>query len=317
MDRFTFKSGRLLALIAAVVLVGAITTTVRAEEEGMDTSGSVLDNFSFSTGFDITTDYYFRGILQENQGFIFQPHFELGYTVFDEGDGFFKSLDLYAGSWNSIHSDDATATGSPHSWYEADYYLGFKVGLPGNFSVDLSYIWLDAPSGAFGVDEFAEEIDLEIAYDDSSHWASVDIPGFEGLAPYFLIAYETQGASDGFASRNKGDMYFELGIEPSFTLIQSESYPITLSVPMTLGLGSEYYEVDTNGDGISDDDDSFGYFDVGLVFSMPLAFMDTSIGGEWEMSVGAHFLFLGDNAEFIAGDENFEVIGTFGIGVSF
>jgi hypothetical protein len=37
--------------------------------------------FSISGGVDITTAYFFRGILQERDGFIIQPYGELGWAL--------------------------------------------------------------------------------------------------------------------------------------------------------------------------------------------------------------------------------------------
>jgi len=318
MDRT--RSGRigLMTLVAALAIMMPMLTSVSHAEEGeaMEAAETqtFLDRFSFEAGFEFTNKYYFRGIFQENQDVIFQPYFDVGFNVFEDGDGFFKSLDVYVGTWSSVHGQD---TGSTDAWYEADYYFGFTVGLPANFSFDLSYVVLDTPDSAFGLDEFAEEIDMVIAYDDSGHWEGINIPGFEGFQPYFLMAYEVQGGSDGFGNDSAGGMYFEFGIAPSMTILDSEDYPITLTIPVTIGLGSNYYQIDVNGDGFADDDDSFGYFDIGLDFSMPLPFMP-SITGEWTLSTGVHLLVLGNNNEFLNSDgDKVEVIGKIGLSTSF
>src|SRR5262245_33911714 len=77
---------------------------------------------SLSVGSDFTTAYFFRGILQERDGFIWQPYGELGFNLFtaDEGSSEpVKSFSLFAGSWNSIHSEKTLASGSgPGNWYE-------------------------------------------------------------------------------------------------------------------------------------------------------------------------------------------------------
>ena len=73
------------------------------------------------------------------------------------------------------------------------------------------------------------------------------------------------------------------------------------------------------------EDDTFGYLDIGLDFSMPLSFVPAQFGS-WEAAAGVHFLLLGDSTETISGNQgtwgvgsgdDFEVIGTFGISMSY
>jgi len=202
------------------------------------------------------------------------------------------------GTWNSVQ--DASAG---DQWYESDFYVGASYALSECLSVDASYIWLYGPSN--GVGEFAQEIDLSVAYDDSGMWGD----GFDGLQPYVLVAIETSGGSDGIGYNGKG-IYYELGIAPSFTVVDSATSPITLTIPLTLGLGSDYYQISTT------DDDSFGFVDAGLDFSMPLSFVPAQFGS-WEAAAGVHFLFLGDNTEAMNNGDDFEIIGTFGISMSY
>jgi len=302
-----------IARIALLVAVVVSATTLPASAQEGEAAGPNTGKVSFSAGVDLTTQYMFRGIAQEDQGAIVQPWVELGFNLY-EGDGPISSVDLTVGLWNSLH--DGPTSDSPFAnggWYECDFYAGVSLGLPANFSFDATYVHLGAPDVA-GTSLFAQEWDFTLAYDDSSWWENVKIPGFGGLQPYFMYVIETDGASDGFG--NGGDSYFEFGFEPSMTLIESESMPITLSVPFTFGFGDGYYELDTTGNGHADDDDSFGYFDVGVVMSAPLSFIPADYGS-WEVAAGVHFLFLGDNAETINGGDGSEVIGTIGISMSY
>ena len=68
-------------------------------------------------GLSLTNAYYFRGIVQENQGIIAQPHVELGYDLIEPGstEGL-NRLDLRLGSWNSLHSDHPEAA-NDGIWY--------------------------------------------------------------------------------------------------------------------------------------------------------------------------------------------------------
>ena len=117
-----------------------------------------------------------------------------------------------------------------------------------------------------------------------------------------LFAFEVgDDAADGVDTGG----YLELGVAPGHTYDNG----LSLSVPLTLGLSLyDYYEVDN-------DDDVFGYFDIGLVAEYPLP-IDESWGA-WTLSAGIHGLFLGDNTESINGGDSAEVIGHVGIALSF
>ena len=295
----------------AFAVAGVITLALQSSVKAEDTEQPVnTGKISFEVSADIVTEYWFRGIGQENQGFILQPGAALTINLIDEED---FSLDGYFGTWNSYH--DHAATGS--NWYESDIFVGLSAGLPHDFGVDLSYIVLyDPANGA----TFAEEVDLGISYDDSNLMDELGCP--VALSPHVLFAIETGSSSDGGSDGgNELGTYMEIGIEPSFIIVESVDYPVTLNIPMTVGLSlDDYYEADTNGDGILEDD-TFGFFDVGAVFSMPLAFIPSDYG-QWETYAGVHCLLLGDTTEQLSmnmgtGDDDFSVYGTFGISMNY
>ncbi len=292
------QTGRLASALALVGLL-AFPSLTHAQEEAPVNTGNV----SFNLGADIVTEYWFRGIGQENQGLILQPYFDVNVGLITEGE---MTVDLYAGTWNSFHVDNAAGD---DIWFESDFFVGLTFGLPANFSADVSYVNLYNPDGS---QSFAEEIDVALAYDDSEFW-DVDFMDFAGFQPYALVAFEFSGGSD--AGTSEG-IYLELGVEPSITLIDSEDYPISLAVPLTLGLSLDDYYEDTTGDS-----DTFGYFDAGAVLSMPLSFVPNGYG-QWSVSAGVHLLVLGDTAENISqafgtGDDDFNVYGTFGLAMSY
>ncbi len=290
------RSGRAITVAAAAVLaLSTMGPAMAAEGEMMAPADPNTGKISLSAGVDFTTEYWFRGIFQEDQGFIAQPYVDVGINIF-EADDF--SMDVYFGNWNSLHSEDSTGT-----WYEADMYVGFAFGLPAGFSADLSYIVLYNPNGG---DAFAEEIDLGFGYDDAPLWESAGLD-FGGLQPSALFAFETNAGSDGDTT-DEG-VYFEFGIEPAFTVIDSADYPIDLSIPVTFGFSvDDYYEFAGPGEG-----DGLGFADVGLVASMPLAFMPSDYG-DWSVSAGVHLLFLEGTLESVDDtQDDFHVYGSLGI----
>lgn len=302
---------RLTMIAAALALVGLIAPSPARAAEGDAPAGPNTGAISFTAGFDITSQYWFRGLAQENQGFIIQPWLDMSVSLIDNDD---FSFSTYIGTWNSVHDNEQSknpaGTGDGAGWFEADFYIGGALEIKSmGVTLDLSYINLYGPDTG-GI--FAEEIDLGISYDDSSLWGD---SGF-ALNPYATFAFEINGGSDN--GTNQGT-YLELGIEPSFTIIEG-STPIDLAIPVTLGLGlDDYYE---DGQAVPGDD-TFGFLDIGAVLSMPLPM--PAEYGSWTASVGAHVIFLGDTAETIAGPTGFNTTGgnstefyiTFGISLEY
>ena len=286
-----------MLIMGAFAVMAICTGTAQAQEEAEVNTGNV----SFSAGVDFTTHYFFRGALQEDQGLITQPYGEMGATLF-ESDGIIKELDMYAGIWSSFHSEETfamTTNDGPDSWYEADLYVGTSATLPANFSADLSYIAYTSPNDAF---DTIQEIDLGLSYDDSEWWGD---SGF-ALSPSATFAFEVDNTLLG----SDEGTYLGLGVSPSFTVVDSEDYPITASVPVTVGLSlDDYYD-------LNNDDDTFGFASVAPGLSMPLSFMPNEFG-DWTLSAGAEFFFLGDNNETLNNGDDFEAVGSIGISMTY
>lgn len=308
--------GRTFGLAAAALFaVGATFNVASAQEEVViEEAGPNLGAISLAASVDWTNEYWFRGIPQEDQGFILQPGLDIGIALYS-GDTF--SVDAYVGTWNSLHFDAPTGTGTFGCWFEADWYIGLAIGLPYGFGLDVSYVNLYGPNvGA----QFAEEIDVNISWDDSEVWGDTGIPGWTGLQPYALFAFETEAGSDYGAVVQEQGIYLELGIAPGFTLIESADYPVDVSIPLTLGLGlDDYYQYADVASGAARDED-FGFFDAGIVASMPLAFVPADYGS-WSVSAGIHFLFT--NEDFVQGTlgapnyDEFRIVGTVGIAMEY
>lgn len=291
--------GPVKAVAVTILLLAA--TAVLAEEGVLPNQGKV----SFSAGSDITNAYFFRGILQEDQGIIVQPWLEASISLTDK-------MSMSFGIWNSFH-DAKTNVGNkgggsvpsgnePDSWYEADLYVGVSFATAENCQLGVTYTAYTSPNDAFStVHEFA----LNSSYDDSARWDGTVLEG-HGLQPSVTIAFETEGSALG---PDEG-IYLELAISPSFALIESADYPVTLSVPVTLGLSlSDYYGGATN-------DPNFGYLDIGMDLSMPLTAISAEYG-QWEVSAGVHYMLLSENTELTNNGDDSEFIFSFGLGMSY
>lgn len=262
-------------------------------------------------GLSLTNAYYFRGIVQENQGIIAQPHVELGYDLIEPGstEGL-NRLDLRLGSWNSLHSDHPEAA-NDGIWYESDFYIDLTAGIGERLTTGVRYTAYTSPNATFnqvrdsGLRDNVQELAFTFGYDDRGLlFDSLD----SGLQPHFLIAFELDGQRDNGNAGNEG-MYAEVGVRPSFRLQQDEPNGLTLSLPVRAGFSfGDYYERIGGGR-----DDFFGYMDVGAELGLPLTFLPTRMG-PWQASTGLHWLLLGDNLEARNNGDTSELI--FSVGVS-
>ncbi len=86
-----------------------------------------------------------------------------------------------------------------------------------------------------------------------------------------------------------------------------------MSFPTAVGLSLDDYYDDGAGD-----DDTFGFFQTGFTFAMPLGFIPPS-AGSWQASAGVQFLWLGNNAAALNEhvNDHFEVIFHGGVSVTF
>ncbi len=276
--------------IALALALAATASSARAEVEpappGTVESGNVPEpveepppmnrgKVSFTVGSDITTAYYFRGILQERDGFIWQPYAGLSVTLFEGADDSFINNVLFTlSSWNSVHSNKTLASGSgPSNWYESDLSFGPVLGFADYFTTSLIYIAYMYPNGSFPT---VQELDWSLSFNDS------DFLGVFALQPAMTWAFELENTAFG----DDEGIYLQLGVKPSYVLFEEDSYPVTLALPLTLGLSvSDFYEVP----GVSND--TFGYFDAGLVASVPLTFISEEYGA-WSFSLGVDVLAL-------------------------
>jgi hypothetical protein len=280
------------SLLAAVVAAGLLVTSPTFADS--PNKGRV----SFSIGSDITTAYFFRGILQERNGFIWQPYGEVDLNVFtteEKDPDPIKSFTLFAGSWNSVNSKQTLSSGNgPGNWYESDFYAGMKALFFGNTEGKAWYIGYSYPGGAFHT---VQEMDFQVSFNDAE-WL-----GKWALNPYTLMA----GEFDNTALGTKEGVYSETGIRPNFTLIDSETYPLSMAVPLKVGLSvTDYYE------GANGNNYTFGYFQGGPVFTVPLAFIPSEYGS-WAASAGVQTYAFGTSTQAANKGNNPWVVGTWSL----
>lgn len=276
--------------LAASALAFGLTTTAHAQEGPAINTGAI----SLSASLDLASSYYYRGIAQENSGFIIQPGVTVGVDLYDT-DSF--AVSGYLGTWNSFHTEDGSTGGDP--WYEQDVFVGLVFDIPAGVSIDVYYVNLYAPNAGAS---FAEELNIEVSYDDS------ELLGDFAFSPYALLSFEIDGASDG---DGKSGTYLELGGKFALDVIQSEDYPVSLAVPFAVGFGIDDYYGGRDG---------LGFVQVGLVASTDLSFIPAEYGS-WSASAGVQVLFqtnrTNDISTGVIGGDDILPYVTAGIGMEY
>lgn len=265
-------------------------------------AGKNEGRISLGAGVDFATDYYFRGIIQETDDFIAQPYASGTISLFEGGKGL-NSMSVTLGIWNSFHAGPTGGSGAgtvdPKSWYEADLYGGVAVGFLEIFELSATYTAYTSPNDSFGT---VHELAWSLSLDDSK------LLGPFALSPYILLAFEIDGQADG--GNNEG-VYLEFGVAPGLTLLKSDTYPITVSFPIVIGLSVDDYYENPAGQ-----DEAFGYFKGGIVLSVPLAFIPADFGS-WTFSAGGYFYAFGDSLERFNNGDGSRALGIFSLSLAY
>lgn len=284
-----FAAKSTLAALAAVTTLG-LGGVAQAQDAPVN-NGSV----SFGAGFDVVSTYVFRGYELEDSGFIIQPYVEASVSLVDSDD---YTLDFYAGTWGSFHSEQTGTGATNDAWYEQDIYAGFAVSM-GAVSLDLNYTGYFYPNGNFGE---IQEFGVTLGYDDTGMFGD-DL----SLAPYIFAAFEFDNDNGGTENS-----YLELGIEPAFVLVDSETSPVDLSIPVALGLSIDDYYADATGD-----EEEFGFLSIGAYVSTPLTMIPSEYG-DWSIGAGVTLYLLNDDVVLTdGGDDDFNVTGSISISMSY
>jgi hypothetical protein len=185
-------------------------------------------------------------------------------------------------------------------WYESDFYTKVGWTMFEDFSAGIIYTAYMSPNDFFST---TQELALGLGFNDSK------LLGPFALNPSLLLAFEVKGQAD--AGDHKG-IYLQLGLAPSYTFNAESKYPLTLSIPLILGLSlDDYYEFGTGSDS------TFGYFQGGVGLAVPLAFLPASFGS-WQIKTGVNVLHLNGNLRDVnKGRDSTEIIGTVGIAFTY
>jgi hypothetical protein len=232
-------------------------------------------------GINVVSQYISRGVIYENQGGIIEPYADLYFKMY-EGEGFLNKASINLGIWNSFHSrhtDAGIASGasssSTRSWYEFDFTAGVSFTFAKNFTFTPSYYTFLSPNDGF--DTF-QGINLKFAYDDT------DLLGAFALHPYVQVLFELENKA---GSGSDEGIYYEIGVAPSVPV-----GPITLTFPLTVGLGTDSFYGQLNTRTGRVEDETFGFFSAGVSAGYTLKFIPECYG-TWTVNAGYTYYYLG------------------------
>lgn len=288
-------------LLLSLLVPGALLAQENASfQDRMDARNEAIGG---SLGFDFTSQYFFRGIRQENQGVIAQPWINLGINVHNGDEGGLHNVNVVLGQWNSLH--DGPTGGAGGVWYESRFYAGVEADFGERWHFGIRYNTYASPNGAAAaLGRPVQELAFSAQWDDSG----VISENFS-LKPRVTIARELSGQRDQGSDRG---IYAEVAIAPDWVIGKLGESDMTLTLPATLGLSfGDYYE-NVGGGG----DETFGYLQVGGVLSAPLDFLPARMG-PWSGHVGLHALLLGDSTDRRNGGDSAELIFEFGMKTEF
>jgi len=265
--------------ISFMVAVGLLTV-LAAPAMAQDTPPTV----TVSAGIDLVNQYMFRGIRQNGTGVATWPFFDLGIGAF-EGDGGLKSVGINVGTWNSAHS-------KPSGWYESDVYATVGLGFGGGVGLATTYTSYTSPNDSF---THVKEIAFKLSVDDSAALGSA------ALKPYGLVAFELATEPGRYQADGglEAGRYLELGIAPG---VSGSKASLALPVKVGLSIGN-YYE-------LAGVDNKFGFFSVGSLVTVP-------VGSHFNVHGGVEYQALGDTTKALNDGDGSQVIGSFGIGLSY
>ena len=211
----------------------------------------------------LTSDYFraaFDNVPEELETITFGPNLSLVFELLSDSEGFLRDISLTAGTTNNFAPE--TRPRSDDWWYESDNYIALAARFRGGWLAGLTYTVFSVPND---IAETVDELAFAVSYTGDTLIGK--------LSPQLkIIARPTDEPED------PEGILTQLVVTPSVKVREGTDYPITFSVPLTLGIGfDDYYGRGT---------DTSIYGAISPTASVPLAFIPSDFGN-WTFSVGA------------------------------
>ncbi len=263
------------AALAAGALATPMLAAPKAEAQVSGVAGADFYTHFVSYGFDVWgagTDF--------GDNATFNPYAEIAFEIED--------FSIVIGTWWDVNDNAPSSIGG--HLQEVDVYFGVGYTYE-RFSFGITY--QDWVYGG-GTEKI---LDLSVGFDDSGLYGDSEI----ALNPSF-VAHKRVGSTNITGDTN--GWAFVFGIEPGFTLVESEDFTVDASIPVSLAFGTDDFYAESG----------FGFFSVGLAVSAPLVFIPEEYG-EW--SVGAGLTLYVTDEDAIGNPDDTFLVGNVGFSVAF
>lgn len=207
----------------------------------------------------------FRGVQEDLDDWAIKPTLAMTLEMFDNWN-VIREMNLTVGMETGFSDTDPFSRDDLDSfnwWYQANPYVGVSMRLVGGILAGVTYTYYDSPNNAL---EAFDELALTAKY----------------VAPDTLGRFNLQGKL-AFPTDTDDGVYFEVRARPAFEFMVQQN-PITVSVPLILGLGIDDYYGDENME---------AYLTAGVIGSMPLPVSPREFG-DWRLNLGIDFTFRDD-----------------------
>jgi hypothetical protein len=203
--------------------------------------------------------YFFRGLFQNDKGFIGQANANLDVALYDS-----KALKVMipVGFWFSLHPGNQAKSGKgPAAWYESRLSSGLVLAND-YFRADARLVVYSSPNGSF---RDVYELDLVGELHDDAWWTRGNERAlFRGIFPTLTLATEVKGARDGQGSGT----FMELRAEPRVRLLANRDWIVEVATPAALGVSlHDYYQIWEVGH-TTPTNHGLGYASIGALFDI-------------------------------------------------
>ena len=289
MTKLSRVSGKALCVsFATAALSVVLSGSAAAQTPPADPNPGSL---TFTGNLDVlpATPYIFRGIVQEGDPKItLWPSADLGIALFS-GEKALKSVSLNLGTWHSLHTGSSGLDNDVNKLhYEEDFYAALGFGFS-KATFTTTYTAYTSPNALFNT---VQEIAFKLAITHK-------------VAPYIVLAQELgEFGADGGVGKGT---YVELGIGPSWPVGGGKA---TVAVPVKVGLSAkDYYEM-------AGTDNKFGFFDVGVLITVPLTGVPASYGA-WNFHIGGDAFMFGETTKAFNAGKKGKGVFLVGFGVGY
>ena len=268
--------------VARIVFLALALLASNTRAQEAVSSGLKTPQISGYAEVSVANKYMYNGYLLESRGPVVQPYVEL-LGEFYTGKNFLTSVSAKVSVFSSFqfHNSGKSNMEKPiRTWYEAEFKPGLQFVFAERLTLTACYRRYESPNRAYSPENGFE---LIIEYDDSALLGQFALhPSLTWLKPFDLGADEAEEGN-----------YVEFGLAPSAELAKNSRYPITMTLPIAVGLGdNRYYE-----------GKHFGFASAGITAAIPLAFVPPAFG-KWNFSVNVAYYRLGQMTAEASNDSN-------------